>query len=130
MISIWCYYLVSNLLQKNYVQLLFIVKCFQKIGNPMFFGGKQKIFLQGQKNEKFSGPFYRIKPWLDFLHFFLKIYSPRLNSGHLNNFGPSGLFCWVNKSSTTSHRNCTQKDYWLNLIYLSEKLILTKRPKW
>ena len=37
---------------------------------------------------------------------------------------PWPLFCWENNSSTYSQRNCTQKDYWLNLIYLSEKLIL------
>ena len=32
--------------------------------------------------------------------------------------GRSGwmLFCWENKSSTYSQRNCTQKDYWLNLV--------------
>ena len=34
------------------------------------------------------------------------------------------MFCWENNSSTYSQRNFTQKDYWLNLIYLSEKLIL------
>ena len=28
----------------------------------------------------------------------------------------SSMFCWENKSSTYSQRNCTQKDYWLNLI--------------
>ena len=34
------------------------------------------------------------------------------------------VFCWENKSSTYSQRNCTQKDYWINVLYLDSKLIL------
>ena len=31
------------------------------------------------------------------------------------------LFCWENKSSTYSQRNCTQKDYWTKCALFNEQ---------